>query len=189
MADIDFGMLKKIAAHLRHEDIKAIATAGSGHPGGSLSIIELLSVLYFGKILKYDAKDPLWTDRDRLVLSKGHTCPALYCALAYAGFFLKEELATLRKFGSRLQGHTDLNMKTPGVETCGGPLGQGLSVAVGMAIAAKLDQKKYKVYTIVGDGESAKGGITEAAKSAGVLKLDNMITFLDYNKINIIFTF
>ncbi len=184
MTDVDFGMLKKIAAHLRHEDIKAIATAGSGHPGGSLSIIELLSVLYFGKILKYDAKDPLWTDRDRLVLSKGHTCPGLYCGLAYAGFFPKEELSTLRKFGSRLQGHTDLNMKTPGVETCGGPLGQGLSVAVGMAIAAKMDQKKYKVYTIVGDGESAKGGITEAAKSAGVLKLDNMITFLDYNKVD-----
>ncbi|MBI5002657.1 hypothetical protein HZC31_04685 [Candidatus Woesearchaeota archaeon] len=184
MTDVDFGMLKKIAAHLRHEDIKAIATAGSGHPGGSLSIIELLSVLYFGKILKYNAKDPLWTDRDRLVLSKGHTCPALYCALAYADFFPKEELTTLRKFGSRLQGHTDLNMKTPGVETCGGPLGQGLSVAVGMAIAAKLDQKKYKVYTIIGDGESAKGGITEAAKSAGVLKLNNMITFLDYNKVD-----
>ncbi len=184
MVDVDFGMLKKIAAQLRLENIKAIATAGSGHPGGSLSIIELLSVLYFGTILRYDPKDPLWSDRDRLVLSKGHTCPALYCALAYAGFFPKEELSTLRKFGSRLQGHTDLNMKTPGVETCGGPLGQGLSVAVGMAIAAKIDQKKYKVYTIIGDGESAKGGITESAKSAGVLKLDNMITFLDYNKVD-----
>ncbi len=180
----DFGMLKRIAATLRLEDIKAIATARSGHPGGSLSIIELLTVLYFGKILKYDPKDSQWPDRDRLVLSKGHTCPALYVALAYAGFFPKEELATLRKFGSRLQGHTDLNFKTPGVETCGGPLGQGLSVAVGMAIAGKIDQKKYRVYTIIGDGESAKGGITEAAKSAGVLKLDNMITFLDYNKVD-----
>lgn len=180
----DFGMLKRIAATLRLEDIKAIATAGSGHPGGSLSIIELLTVLYFGKILKYDPKNSQWTDRDRLVLSKGHTCPALYCALAYAGFFPIKELATLRKFGSRLQGHTDLNFKTPGVETCGGPLGQGLSVAVGMAIAAKIDQKKYGVYTIIGDGESAKGGITEAAKSAGVLKLNNLITFLDYNKVD-----
>lgn len=177
-------MLKKIAAQLRLEDIKAIATAQSGHPGGSLSIIELLTVLYFGKILKYDSKDPLWKDRDNLILSKGHTCPALYCALAYAGFFPKEELATFRKFGSRLQGHTDLNMKTPGVETCGGPLGQGLSVAVGMAIAHKIDKRKAKVYTIIGDGESAKGGITEAAKCAGVLKLDNMMTFLDYNKVD-----
>ncbi len=184
MADVDFGMLKKIAAQLRYEDIKAIATAGSGHPGGSLSIIDVLAVLYFGKILKYDPKNPLWNDRDRLVLSKGHTCPALYCALAYAGFFPKKELATIRKFGSRLQGHTDLNMKTPGVETCGGPLGQGLSVAVGMAIAAKIDQKKSKIYTIIGDGESAKGGITEAAKSAGILKMDNMIAFLDYNKVD-----
>ena len=184
MTDVDFGMLKKIAPQLRYEDINAIALAGSGHPGGSLSIIDVLTVLYFGKIMKYDPEEPSWADRDRLVLSKGHTCPALYCALAYAGFFPKEELATLRKFGSRLQGHTDLNMKTPGVETCGGPLGQGLSVAVGMAIAAKIDQKKSRIYTIIGDGESAKGGITEAAKSAGVLKLDNMITFLDYNKVD-----
>lgn len=184
MTDVDFGMLKKIAAQLRYEDIKTIAIAGSGHPGGSLSIIELMSVLFFGNILKYDPGDPTWDDRDRLVLSKGHTCPALYVALAYAGFFPKEELLTLRKFGSRLQGHTDRNFKTPGVETCGGPLGQGLSVAVGMAIAAKLDQKKSRIYTIIGDGESAKGGITEAAKSAGVLKLDNMITFLDYNKVD-----
>ncbi len=184
MTDADFGMLKKIAAQLRYETIKAIATAGSGHPGGSLSIIDVLTVLYFGKILKYDPQDPLWNDRDRLVLSKGHTCPALYCALAYAGFFPKEELATLRKFGSRLQGHTDLNFKTPGVETNGGPLGQGLSVALGMAIAAKIDQKKSRIYTIIGDGESAKGGITEAAKCAGVLKMDNMIAFLDYNKVD-----
>lgn len=184
MPDVDFGLLKRIAAQLRYEDIKMIATAGSGHPGGSLSIIELLSVLYFGGILKYDSKEPLWKDRDRLVLSKGHTCPALYCALSYAGFFPKEELSTLRKFGSRLQGHTDLNFKTHGVETCGGPLGQGLSVAVGMAIAAKIDQKKSRIYTIIGDGESAKGGITEAAKSAGVLKLNNMIAFLDYNKVD-----
>ncbi len=184
MPEIDVGILKKIAATLRLEDIKAIATAGSGHPGGSLSIIELLTVLYFGKILKYDPTDPQWLDRDRLVLSKGHTCPALYVALAYAGFFPKKELSTLRKLGSRLQGHTDLNFKTPGVESCGGPLGQGLSVAVGMAIAGKIDGKKYRVYTIIGDGESAKGGITEAAKSAGVLKLNNLITVLDYNKVD-----
>src|SRR3989338_5709784 len=184
MTDVDFGMLKKIAAHLRYEDIKAISLAGSGHPGGSLSIIELLSVLYFGNILKYDAKDLLWTDRDRVVLSKGHTCPALYCALAYADFFPKEELATLRKFGSRLQGHTDLNMKTSGVETCGGPLGQGLGVALGMAIGLKMNGKKSRVYTVIGDGESAKGGITEAAKCAGVMKMNNMIAFLDYNKVD-----
>lgn len=184
MTQPNFGMLKRIAAQLRKEDIQSIATAGSGHPGGSLSIIDVLTVLYFGKILHYDPKDPHWEDRDRLVLSKGHTCPALYCALAYAGFFPKQELATLRKFGSRLQGHTDLNMKTPGVETCGGPLGQGLSVALGMAIGLKMNGKKSRVYTIIGDGESAKGGITEAAKCAGVMKMNNMITFLDYNKVD-----
>ena len=180
----DYTMLRKIAAYLRIENIKAIANAGSGHPGGTLSIIELLTILYFGKVTKYDPKDPAWPDRDRIILSKGHCAPALYAALAYAGFFPKEELSTLRKFGSRLQGHTDLNFKTPGVETCGGPLGQGLSVALGMAIAAKLDNRKNRVYTIIGDGESAKGSITEAAKSAGVLKMDNMITFLDYNKVD-----
>jgi transketolase len=180
----DFGMLRKIVAHMRKEDIRILGKAGSGHPGGSLSIIELMSVLFFGNIMNYDPKDPAWVDRDRLILSKGHTCPALYIALAYAGFFPKEELDTLRVFGSRLQGHTDLNMKTPGVETSGGPLGQGLSVAVGMAIAAKIDARDNVIYTIIGDGESAKGGITEAAKSAGVLKLNNMITFLDYNKVD-----
>jgi transketolase len=181
---VDMGMLKKIAAHMRKEDIRILGKSGSGHPGGSLSIIELLSLLYFGKIMKYDSQNPQWADRDRLILSKGHTCPALYIALAYAGFFPKKELDTLRQFESRLQGHTDLNLKTPGVETSGGPLGQGLSVAVGMAIAAKMDGRKSVIYTIIGDGESAKGGISEAAKSAGVMKLDNIITFLDYNKVD-----
>jgi transketolase len=181
---LDLGMITKIAAYMRKDDIRILGKAGSGHPGGSLSIIDVLAVLYFGRMMKYDSKNPYWPDRDRLVLSKGHTCPALYIALAYAGFFPKEELDTLRQFGSRLQGHTDLNMKTPGVETSGGPLGQGLSVAVGMAIASKIDGRKNVVYTIIGDGESAKGGISEAAKSAGVLKLNNMITFLDYNKVD-----
>ncbi|MBI5072308.1 hypothetical protein HZA99_00665 [Candidatus Woesearchaeota archaeon] len=184
MTQPNLGMLKRIAAQLRKEDIQALTTAGSGHPGGSLSIIDVLTVLYFGKILHYDPCDSHWEDRDRLVLSKGHTCPGLYCALAYANFFPKEELATLRKFGSRLQGHTDLNLKTPGVETCGGPLGQGLSVGLGMAIGLKINGKKSRVYTIIGDGESAKGGITEAAKCAGVMKMNNMITFLDYNKVD-----
>jgi len=180
----NYEILRKIAAQLRLENIKTIATAGSGHHGGTLSIIELLTILYFGKVTKYDPKDPAWPDRDRIILSKGHCAPALYTALAYAGFFPKEELITLRKFGSRLQGHTDLNFKTPGVETCGGPLGQGLSLALGMAIAAKLDNRKNRIYTIIGDGESAKGSITEAAKTAGVLKMDNMIAFLDYNKVD-----
>ncbi len=180
----DYTMLRKIAAYLRLEVIKAIANAGSGHPGGTLSVIELLTILYFGKLIKYDPKDPEWQDRDRIVLSKGHCAPALYAALAYAGFFPKEELSTLRKFESRLQGHTDLNFKTPGVETCGGPLGQGLSVALGMAVAAKSDNRKSRIYTIIGDGESAKGSITEAAKSAGILRMDNMIAFLDYNKVD-----
>ncbi len=169
---------------MRRKDVEIIASAGSGHPGGSLSIIELMSVLFFGKQMNYDPADPQWADRDRLILSKGHTCPALYIALAYAGFFPKEELETLRLFGSRLQGHTDLNMKTPGVETSGGPLGQGLSVAVGMAIAAMIDERKNVIYTIIGDGESAKGGISEAAKSAGVMKLNNMVAFLDWNKVD-----
>lgn len=176
-------MLKKITARARLDIIHMLNKASSGHPGGSLSIIDALTTLYFSDLLNYDAKDPHWKDRDRVILSKGHCAPALYVTLAYAGFFPKEDLNTLRQFGSHLQGHTDLT-KTPGVESCGGPLGQGLSVGVGLAISAMINKQNYKTYAIIGDGESAKGTITEAAKLAGVLKLNNLITFLDYNKID-----
>jgi transketolase len=176
-------ILKKIAAQLRKDVVTMIGEAGSGHPGGSFSIAELMTVLYFGRILNYDPKDPKWADRDRVVLSKGHCSPMWYASLAYAGFFPKKDLMTLRKFGSHLQGHCH-PMHTPGVENSGGPLGQGLSFGLGHAIAGKIDGRDYKTYVIIGDGESAKGNITEAAKMAGILKMNNLIAFIDFNKVD-----
>ena len=180
---MNFNIIRKITAEARIDIIRMINAAGSGHPGGSLSIIDALTTLYFTDLLNYDAADPKWKDRDRVILSKGHCAPALYTMLAYAGFFPKEDLMTLRKFGSHLQGHTDLT-KTPGVESCGGPLGQGLSVGLGIAIAAKINKQNFKTYVLLGDGETAKGNVTEAAKMAGVLKVNNLIAFIDYNKID-----
>jgi transketolase len=148
--------LKEIARNLRRHVVKMIATAGSGHPGGSLSATDIITALYF-KILRHDPQNPQWPERDRFVLSKGHAAPILYAALAESGYFPVEELLTLRKLDSRLQGHTDRNL-TPGVEMSAGALGQGLSFGVGIALAAKLDRHYYRVYVLLSDGECANLG-------------------------------
>ena len=158
--------------------IKGTTAAGSGHPGGSFSMAEIMGCMY-SKFLHYDPKNPLWEDRDRLVLSKGHASPGLFSNLAVAGFFDKPEMETLRKFGSRLQGHPDF--KCPGVEFCGGSLGLGLSFSIGMALAARIDGKNHHVYTIIGDGESDEGQVWEAAMAGSKFRLDNLTVFLDRN--------
>lgn len=171
--------LKEKAKEIRKDIIKMTCAAGSGHPGGSLSAADIVTALYFHE-LRLDPSRPEWPDRDRFVLSKGHAAPVLYAALAERGFFPVEELMTLRKLGSRLQGHPDMR-KVPGVEMSTGSLGQGLSTANGMAIAANLDQKDYRVYALLGDGEIQEGQIWEAAMAAAHYKLDNVTAFLDHN--------
>ena len=175
---LNYYQIKKNILRARKLVIKATNTAGSGHPGGSFSMAEILGCLY-GKYLKFDPKNPQWEMRDRLILSKGHAAPGLFSNLAVAGFFPESELETLRKFGSNLQGHPDL--KCPGVEFCGGSLGTGLSYSIGIALAAKIDSKDYHVYTIIGDGESDEGQIWEASMTAAKYKVDNLTVFLDRN--------
>jgi len=175
--------LKRKAHDFRRDILEMTYAAGSGHPGGSLSAIDILTVLYY-HTMRVDPKNPMWPDRDRFVLSKGHSCPALYAILADLGFFPKEELMRLRKPGSILQGHPDMNL-TPGVEMSTGSLGQGLSVACGMAIAARLDGKDYRVYCMVGDGEAQEGNIWEGAMLAAHHRLDNLTTILDRNVMQI----
>lgn len=176
---MDTKQLKKNALNARVSIMKMLAESGSGHPGGSLSMIDILTVLYFDK-MNVKVSDPKWQDRDRFVLSKGHGAPGLYAVLAEKGFFPKEELLKLRKCGSMLQGHPDMK-GTPGIDMSTGSLGQGLSAANGMAIAGKLDQKEYRVYTIVGDGEIQEGQIWEAAMSSSHYQLDNLTLFVDHN--------
>ncbi len=171
------------ANKVRQYILEMVYTAGSGHPGGSLSAADIITALYF-HIMKHDPKNPQWKERDRFILSKGHAAPALYAALALSGYFPVEELSTLRKLGSRLQGHPDMR-KTPGVEISTGSLGQGISCAIGFALAGKLDRKQYYVYTLIGDGESDEGEVWEAAMCAAHYKLDNLIAFLDRNKLQI----
>ncbi|MFP3898107.1 MAG: transketolase [Dehalococcoidia bacterium] len=171
--------LTEIAKKLRRHIITMTAAAGSGHPGGSLSAADIIAALYFG-VLRHDPQNPQWPDRDRFILSKGHAAPVLYAALAEAGYFPVSELATLRKLGSRLQGHTDRNF-TPGVEMSAGSLGMGLSFAVGVALAARLDSKSYRTYALLSDGECEEGQTWEAALSAAHLKLDNVTAVVDYN--------
>lgn len=173
----------KRARHLRANIVRMLTKAGSGHPGGSLSIIDILNVLYFEE-MNIDPKNPKMEDRDRFVLSKGHAAPALYAVLAEKGYFPEEELWTLRKTGAILQGHPDMK-KIPGVDMSTGSLGQGLSAANGMAIAAKLNHKSYRVYAAAGDGEIQEGQIWEAAMSAAHYKLDNLILFVDWNGLQI----
>ncbi len=168
---------------VRRHIIEMVYAAGSGHPGGSLSATDIIVALYF-KIMNYDPENPNWKDRDRFVLSKGHAAPALYAALAELGVFPVDELLTLRKVGSRLQGHPDMR-KLPGIEASTGSLGQGLSIANGMALAAKLDRKLYNVFVMLGDGEIEEGQVWEAAMFASHYKLDNLIAFLDRNKLQI----
>ena len=172
--------LKNIAKEMRKTILETIYESKSGHPGGSLSMVEIMTALYFYK-LRYDSRNPKWLDRDRVVLSKGHCTPGLYTTLALAGFFPKEELKTFRKINSRLQGHAYIGV--PGVDATTGSLGQGLSVGNGMAIAAKLDNKNYKTYILLGDGELQEGSIWEAAMSAAHFKLDNVIAIVDRNQI------
>jgi len=174
--------LEEIAGRMRVDIIEMLARAGSGHPGGSLSVIDMVTALYF-HVLKHDPKNPGWAERDRFVLSKGHAVPAVYAVMAEAGYIAKEELATLRQLGSRLQGHPVASfVHAPGVEANTGSLGQGLSVAQGMALAAKLDGASWRTYCILGDGEMQEGQIWEALMSAPKFRLDNLTAILDYNK-------
>lgn len=175
--------LSVIANKVRKNALCAVHSAKSGHPGGSLSIADLLTLLYF-EVMNTDPKNPKWEDRDRLVLSKGHTAPALYGVLAEKGFIPKEDIPTFRHIDSYLQGHPDMN-KVPGVDMSTGSLGQGVSAAGGMALAAKLDNKDYRVYSILGDGELEEGQVWEQAMFAAHYKLDNLTIFIDNNGLQI----
>lgn len=176
-------MLRSAANQIRIGVIEGTHAAKSGHPGGSLSISDVMAYLYFSE-MNIDPKQPDMPDRDRFVLSKGHCAPALYAALANRGYFPVEELTTLRKIGSRLQGHPDMTL-TPGVDMSAGSLGLGISAAVGMALAAKVDKKDYRVYTVVGDGESEEGQVWEACMFAAHYKLDNLCVIVDWNGLQI----
>jgi len=175
--------MEAIAKGLRRHIVSMIGKAGSGHPGGSLSAVEIVTALYFG-ILRHKPKDPQWPDRDRFVLSKGHAAPLLYAALAKCGYFPVDELLTLRQLDSRLQGHTDRTV-TPGVEMSAGALGQGLSFAIGLALAGRLNEKNYRVHVLVGDGECNEGQVWEAAMAAAHFKLDNLVAIVDNNGLQI----
>ena len=172
--------LKELARSTRKLILESLAEAGSGHPGGSLSDVELLVTLFF-HTMRYDAKNPAWPDRDRFFLSKGHAAPLLYSILAEAGFFETSELMTLRKMGSRLQGHPSVGI--PGVEAPAGSEGIGLSLGVGNSLAAKLDKKAYRTYVLMGDGEQQEGQVWEAAMSASKYRLDNLTAIIDRNGI------
>ncbi len=176
-------MLKEQAREIRKDIVTMIGQAKSGHPGGSLSAAEIVTYLYFEE-MNVDPANPGWEDRDRFVLSKGHAAPVLYAALARKGFFPVEELSTLRKIGSHLQGHPDMR-KVPGVDLSTGSLGTGFSAATGIAMACKLDKKENYVYTLLGDGELQEGQVWEAAMSAAHYKLDNLIAFVDNNGLQI----
>jgi transketolase len=173
--------LKEIALKLRRDIIEMLYRAGSGHPGGSLSAVEIVSSLYYGE-MNVDPKNPQDPNRDRFILSKGHCCPVLYATLAQIGAYPRECLWSLRKLGSPLQGHP-CRLKMPEIEVGTGSLGQGISVASGMALAGKLDKKNYRVYVVLGDGECQEGEVWEAAMTAGVRKLDNLCAIIDYNHV------
>ena len=176
--------LERRANEMRTDIVRMIAEAGSGHPGGSLSSADILTALYFGGVLVHDPENPDWDERDRFILAKGHAAPALYAVLAQAGYFPREELCTLRKLGTRLQGHPDSNL-VPGVEVSTGSLGQGLSVAAGAAAGLKLDGKEQAVFALLGDGECQEGQVWEAAMFAAHQKLDNLVAIVDRNCLQI----
>jgi len=175
--------LRPIVRRLREHVIRMITAAGSGHPGGSLSAAEVVAVLFF-HTLRRRPGDPTWPERDRFVMSKGHCVPVLYAALAEAGEIPRDELLSLRKLGSRLQGHPD-RVVLPWVEAATGSLGQGLSLALGMALASRLDGNRYRVFCLLGDGESQAGQVWEAAMAAGKYKPENLVVILDYNKVQL----
>lgn len=180
---MDIKALEKVAADIRIGIVKAIHNAGSGHPGGSLSAADIVAALYF-KEMNIDPENPKMKGRDKFILSKGHAGPVQYSALAVKGYYDMDEFLTLRKLGSKFQGHPDMN-KVPGIEMSTGSLGQGLSAAAGMAMANKLDNDPGRVYVLIGDGEMQEGIIWEAAMSAAHYKLDNMVGILDYNGLQI----
>ncbi len=176
--DIQIRQLEEKAKQIRRLIVQMLAKAGSGHPGGSLSAADLITALYFS-VMRIKPLEPHWPERDRFHLSKGHCCPLWYAVLAEAGYFPIEKLWTLRQLGSILQGHPD--RRTPGVEVASGSLGQGLSIAVGMCLVGKVDKKEYRVYCLMGDGETQEGNIWEAAMAASHFKCDNLCAILDYN--------
>jgi transketolase len=175
--------LEQIAKEIRILTVKCIASLGSGHIGGSMSIVDVLTSLYY-KEMNVDPKNPLMEGRDRLVVSKGHAGPAVYATLAHKGYFPESELYTLNKYGTNLPSHCDMN-KTPGVDMTTGSLGQGISCALGLALVSKIKNDNATIYAIIGDGESQEGQVWEAAFFAGHKKLDNLIVFLDYNKMQL----
>ena len=172
--------LPAIAKEIRKEVIRMLAKAGSGHPGGSLSAAEIVTARFF-HAMRHDPKNPQWEGRDHFILSKGHGCPVVYAAMALAGYFPREQLATLRQLGSPLQGHPDTRFM-PALEACTGSLGQGLSIAAGIALSLKMDRKDSWVYVLNSDGETQEGQTWEAAAFAGFRQLDRLVSILDYNK-------
>ena len=183
MRNISIEELKDIAIEMRKTAVTMIHKAQSGHPGGSLSAADLMTALYF-KEMNIDPSNPNWEDRDRFVLSKGHVCPILYSALALKGYVPYDTIYTLREYGSPFQGHPDMK-KCPGIDISTGSLGQGLSCGVGMAIAGKRDKKDYRVFSLLGDGECQEGQIWEAAQTAVKYQLDNLVVFVDNNRLQI----
>ncbi|WP_163536292.1 transketolase [Gracilibacillus sp. YIM 98692] len=179
---VDALFLKRKATEIRKDLLKMIYEAGTGHTGSSLSNTDILTALYYG-VMRIDPENPDWEDRDRYVQSKGHAVESYWAVLADKGFFPKDELSTFSQFGSRLIGHP--NNKVPGVEMNTGALGHGLSISVGMALAGKKDNKSYKVYTLMGDGEQAEGSVWEAAMAASQYKLDNLVGIIDHNRLQI----
>jgi len=175
--------LQALAKVIRRDIIEMIGTAGSGHPGGSLSAVEILVELYF-EFMRIDPKNPKWPDRDRFILSKGHACPVLYSVMAEAGFCPKDELNTLRKLGSIYQGHPDIRF-LPSLEASTGSLGEGLSLGLGMALADRLDRRRCRTYVLLGDGEIQEGQVWESAMSGAFHKVDNVVAIVDYNGIQL----
>jgi transketolase len=185
-ADNSDDKIKQIATEIRRDIVRELVEAKSGHSGGPLGSADIFATLYFGGVMKYDVNNPWWEGRDRLVLSAGHMCPVLYATLANAGYFKKEELLTLRKFNSRLQGHPGRDMGLPGIESSTGSLGQGLGIAVGMALADKhMDKNGRQVFSLTGDGELTEGEIWEAALIAAHWNLDNLTVIVDRNNCQI----
>jgi transketolase len=175
--------LAELAKQMRRVVIEMITEAGSGHPGGSLSAAELIVTLFFD-VLRHDPANPKWPERDRFILSKGHCCPILYAVMAECGYCPKDQLKTLRKLGSMYQGHPDVRF-LPALEASTGSLGEGLSIGIGMALAARLNKSKSRVYVMLGDGEIQEGQIWESAMFAGVHKVDNLVAIVDYNQIQL----